>query len=181
MLNMTKYAGGQSLGPEDLLVVPMQREHASEIIDWHYGGAYSFYDLRHYPEDIEEILDADRHGVSLFSVLDPEGNLIGYLNLLDEGENLEIGIELRPDLVGRGLGSGLLHVGMDFATRKFIFKRFMIRVWKLNQRAIKVYEKAGFRIETEFVVDINGVPYRFLRMSRDRDFKPFITRTPSDI
>lgn len=166
---MIMSADGQPLGQEDLLIVPMEREHAIDIVDWHYGELYSFYDLRHYPEDIEEILDADRYGVSLFSVLDREGNLIGYLNLLDEGEDLEIGVALRPDIVGKGMGSSLLQVGMDFAKRKFFFKRFKIRVWKLNRRAIKVYERAGFRIETEFLVDINGVPYRFLRMSRDRD------------
>lgn len=166
---MAKSAEEESWDPEDLLVVPMRKEHAREIIDWHYGEFYSFYDLRHYPEDVKEILDADRYGVNLFSVLDREGNLIGYLYFLDEGDNLEIGVALRPDLVGKGMGSIILQVGMDFARENFIFKRFKIMVWKLNQRAIKVYESAGFLIETEFLVDINGVPCRFLRMTRDRD------------
>jgi len=76
---------------------------------------------------------------------------------------------LRPEFVGKGMGSNLLQVGMDFARRAFIFKKFKIRVWKLNQRAIKVYEREGFRIEKELLIDINGVPFRFLRMSRDRD------------
>ncbi len=165
---MGKSAEEKPLGQEDLLVVPMQREHACDIVDWHYAGEYSFYDLRHYPEDIEEILDADRYGVSLFSVLNREGNLIGYLNFVDEGKNLEIGVALRPEFVGKGMGSSFLKVGMDFARRTFIFKRFKIRVWKLNQRAIKVYEREGFRIETEFSIDINGIPFRFLSMSRDR-------------
>lgn len=166
---MGDYSKVLPLVPEDFIVVPMQRKHACDIIDWHYEGEYSFYDLSHYPEDIEEILEANRYGVSLFSVLDREGNLIGYLNYADEGEDLEIGVALRPDLVGKGIGSSLLQVGMDFARSRFIFKRFQIRVWKLNQRAIRVYEREGFRIEKELLTDINGKPFKFLKMSRDRD------------
>ena len=120
---MVDYSEVLPLVPEDLSIVPMQRKHACEIIDWHYEGEYSFYDLRHYPEDIEEILDVNRYGVSLFSVLDREGNLIGYLNYIYEGKDLEIGLALRPDLVGKGIGSSLLQVGMDFARSRFIFKR----------------------------------------------------------
>ena len=149
-------------------IVPMNSEHAKDILEWHYPGFLSFYDMRHYPEDIEEILDKRLYGDTLFSVIDGRGELIGELTLTPTGEEIEIGVGLRPDLVGKGLGSELLEKGMEFARSRSIFRRFVIRVWKLNGRAIRLYQKAGFRIEGEYLNQIEGIPFRFLTMSRER-------------
>jgi ribosomal-protein-alanine N-acetyltransferase len=155
--------------PVKLTIIPMCSEHARDIADWHYPGFYSFYDLRHYPEDIEEIFDRSKWGTNLFSVLDEKGKLIGELNFQKEGDELEIGIAMRPDMVGRGMGQTLLQAGMDFARSRFEFAMFSIRVWKLNGRAIRVYEKAGFQSEGEFFNNIEGIEYRFIRMTRRKD------------
>ena len=143
-------------------------EHACEIADWHYPGFYSFYDLRHYPEDIEEIFDESRWGANLFSVLDGKEGLLGEFEFQVEGDELQIGIAIRPEMVGKGLGYSFLRAGMEFARRNFQFEAFIIYVWKLNRRAIKVYERAGFRSEGEFIKDIEGIEYRFVRMRRGK-------------
>jgi ribosomal-protein-alanine N-acetyltransferase len=155
--------------PGKLTIIPMRSEHASDIADWHYPGFYSFYDLRHYPEDIEEIFDESKWGTNLFSVLDGKGELLGELSFQEEGNELEIGIAMRPDMVGRGMGQTLLQAGMAFARHRFEFDIFRIGVWKLNGRAIRVYERAGFQSEGEFFNDIEGIEYRFIRMTRRKD------------
>lgn len=155
--------------PIKLTICPMRLEHAMNIAEWHYPGFYSFYDLRHYPEDIEEIFDESKWGTNLFSILDEKGELLGELVFQEDGDELEIGIGLRPDLAGKGMGQTLLQLGMDFARNKFEFNIFKIGVWKLNGRAIKVYERAGFRSEGEFINNIQGIEYRFIRMTRRKD------------
>lgn len=149
-------------------IIPMSNDHARKILEWHYPGFLSFYDLRHYPEDVEEILDQSLYGNTLFSVIDRRGELIGELILTPVGEDIEIGLGLRPDLVGKGRGKELLNKGMEFARAQSQFRRFVIRVWKLNNRAIRLYQKAGFQIESEYLNDIEGIPFRFLVMSRER-------------
>lgn len=159
----------ESIHPIKLTICPMQLKHARDIADWHYPGFYSFYDLRHYPEDIEEIFDESKWGANLFSVLDEKGELYGELAFHEDGGELEIGIAMRPDLVGKGIGQTMLQAGMHFARSKFTFNFFRISVWKLNSRAIKVYGKAGFRSEGEFINTIQGIEYRFVRMTRRKD------------
>ena len=62
-----------------------------------------------------------------------------------KGDALEIGLGLRPDLTGRGLGLGFLLAGIDFGRRRFGLSRLILNVAAFNERAIKVYEEAGFR------------------------------------
>lgn len=147
----------------------MRLEHARDIADWHYPGFYSFYDLRHYPEDIEEIFDESRWGINLFSVLDGKGKLFGEVSFQEDGDELEIGIAMRPDMVGKRMGQTLLQAGMDFARSRFEFDIFRISVWKLNGRAIRVYERSGFQSEGEFFNHIQGIEYLFIRMTRRKD------------
>jgi ribosomal-protein-alanine N-acetyltransferase len=149
-------------------IVSMDSEHASEILGWHYPGHLSFYDLGNDPEDIREILDHRRYGVNLFSAVDEQGELIGELTLNQSGDEMEMGVGLRPDLVGKGLGKELMEKGMEFARNMSRFDRFTIRVWKLNGRAIRLYQEAGFEIEKEYLNFIEGIPFRFLLMSRGR-------------
>ncbi|HZU66371.1 MAG TPA: GNAT family protein [Ktedonobacteraceae bacterium] len=49
-----------------------------------------------------------------------------------------------PDLTGKKLGLTLVNAGLDFARKQFAPDYFRLFVLTFNQRAIKVYERAGF-------------------------------------
>ena len=143
--------------------VPMNEEYARAIVDgWSYGGAYTAYDYVH---EAEHILDATGWGRGIFAVLDTGGDLVGELSIefFDEEENpteyeeygdmelinsreMWIGFGLRPDLTGRGLGAGFVTACVEFALRQTGYqgKYVLLGVADFNQRAIKVYERAGF-------------------------------------
>ena len=63
----------------------------------------------------------------------------------ERGDAIFYGLGLRPDLIGRGLGEDFVCAGLEFARGRFGTKRFVLHVAEFNERAIRVYERAGFR------------------------------------
>ncbi len=63
----------------------------------------------------------------------------------EKGDAVEIGLGLRPELTGRGLGLEFLRAGIEYVRTRFDAERVILNVAAFNERAIKVYERAGFR------------------------------------
>ena len=145
--------------------VPMDREKAVAISQWTFGSFYSFYDLRNWPEDLEEWLDPANWGDTL-AVLDDDGELVGEYSFTPDQDKVEIGLTLRPDLNGRGLGADFVAGAVQEAVSRYGHRTLVIRVWELNVRARKAYEKAGFVTCGKERVVLEGMPFTFLRLSR---------------
>lgn len=143
----------------------MTEDEAEAIISWRYPGEYSFYDMERDVEDMAELRAAHVREAKYFSALQ-DSELVGFFELDVDGEVVELGLGLRPDLIGKGVGAAFLEAGLDFARRRFGPQRFRLRVAAFNRRAIEVYERAGFAVEREYVHDFYGTPYHFLEMSR---------------
>jgi [ribosomal protein S18]-alanine N-acetyltransferase len=145
----------------------MADEEAHEISRWHYEPPYDFYDWTSDPEDLEELLDPARREGTYFSALDEEGALVGFFEFEVKGETVDVGLGLRPDLTGQRLGVGYLLAGLEFARQRFYPKRFTLSVATFNERAIEVYERAGFRRGTVYTHHTNGADFLFLAMDRE--------------
>jgi [ribosomal protein S18]-alanine N-acetyltransferase len=103
---------------------------------YRYDAPYDFYDGEEDPVQNPE---------RFFSARDEQGELIGFYYFERKGDALEIGLGLRPALTGRGLGLGFLRAGIAFGRTHFGAERIILNVADFNARAIKVYERAGFR------------------------------------
>lgn len=57
----------------------------------------------------------------------------------------EIGLGLRPDLTGCGLGESFLRACLHFASEVLGARSYTLAVAACNRRAITVYERAGFQ------------------------------------
>ena len=106
-------------------------------------------------------------GDAYFGVEDGTGALVGYFSFKPrDARTIELGLGLRPDLTGRGLGASFLAAGMEFARAHFAPARFVLSVATFNERAIKVYERAGFVRERTYMHSTNGGEWEFVHMSR---------------
>ena len=87
-----------------------------------------------------------------------------------------LGLGMRPDLTGQGLGGAFLETGLAFGRQRFRPRTFRLSVAAFNQRAILVYERAGFIRGRVFQQETNGGIYDFVEMTRlaqiDEDFAP---------
>ena len=63
---------------------------------------------------------------------------------------IDIGLGLAPMLTGRGLGAIVLQAILKFAEKTFRRPAARLTVARFNQRAIRLYERAGFKATQEF-------------------------------
>lgn len=83
--------------------------------------------------------------------------------------NAEFGITVHDDYQNRGLGTILIQHMIDIARKKGLKKIYLI-VSTENKRAIKVYERCGFKIEGRLVKE----HYHYLTGEYGDDYRMFI-------
>jgi ribosomal-protein-alanine N-acetyltransferase len=143
----------------------MGEDDARAIAAWRYDPPYSFYDADADADDLALLLDEEVRQGRYFSAF--SGNaLVGFFEFKCDGDELVIGLGLRPDLTGRGLGLPFVEAGMAFARERFGPSRFRLSVATFNERAIRVYERAGFLPLRTYDHETNGGMHLFLEMTR---------------
>lgn len=156
----------------------MALEEAESIVKWSYEPPYSMYNMSDDEEDIQELMDG-----SYYSVKNPKSELIGFFcfgknaqvgagakqGMYVDQTALDIGLGLRPDLTGQGIGREFLIAGMDFAQKQFTPQKLRLSVAAFNQRAISLYEKVGFVPKGDFVRELNGDETKFRVMEHFLD------------
>ncbi|WP_445342639.1 GNAT family N-acetyltransferase [Bifidobacterium sp. ESL0827] len=137
---------------------------------WHYGGQYSFYDMENDLEDLEEIITPKLRGDKYYQVVDDQDELVGYFCLERLSEvKVEVGLGLRPDLTGHGLGLNFVKGIGEFIQNNFNYRIIVLSVASFNKRAIKVYQGAGFKITGSKMQKSNDGVYEFLNLSKTMD------------
>jgi [ribosomal protein S18]-alanine N-acetyltransferase len=151
-----------------LRIRPISQKDAEAIAGWHYEPPYDFYDADADERDLAELLDPERRGDHYYSAHDKGGELIGFFGFGYSEGVAGIGVGLRPDLTGRGLGLSFLEQGLAFLEARYAPECYRLSVAEFNRRAIKVYERAGFVRTRSFVHETNGGTFRFVEMERPR-------------
>lgn len=145
----------------------MTAADAQAVAAWRYPGEYSFYDADADPDDLAELLDPAEWGRRYFAADDrAQRQLAGVLVVKLSGRVAEIGLGLRPDLAGRGLGESFVRACLRFASAELGAESYTLTVAAFNRRAITVYERAGFQEVEHFEHFTNGRLHHFIRMAR---------------
>ena len=147
-------------------LTPITHADAKAISNWRYDDPYSVYDGN--PASVAALLEPR---YLYHSVYDEHGELVGYfcygedarvsagkrLGLYERETALDIGLGMRPDLTGQGLGEEFVHAGLSHAQNAYSPRTFRLTVATFNRRAISVYERAGFEpVETFGATNLNG-------------------------
>lgn len=139
----------------NFLFTPMNEADAHAIQSWAYEKPYDVYNWEA-EYGVSELLDRRSPH---YAVKDEQGTMIGFFSygssalVWDSGEphlfcdnnTIAIGLGLRPDMTGKGLGLAFVNAGLDFAIQQFKPDYFRLFVLPFNTRAIRVYERAGFQ------------------------------------
>ncbi|HEY7032084.1 MAG TPA: GNAT family N-acetyltransferase [Thermomicrobiales bacterium] len=151
------------------------------IVAWRYPAPYDFYDWD--PADDPAALldplvgcvvaDDDEGVVAGFACFGTAGQTPGgrRAGLYDE-PLLDVGLGLRPDLTGRGLGLGFVSAALAIGRERFRPAGFRLSVAAFNERAVRVYERAGFVRGEQFFSPSSGVETAFLLMRRPNGRSP---------
>jgi [ribosomal protein S18]-alanine N-acetyltransferase len=130
-----------------LTVRPLQRRDAETVASWRYDGPWSVYD----PHPGDDPLSA---AVGYDAVVDDAGALVGFVctgqearvpGLAGKDGVIDIGVGMRPDLVGQGLGRTFGAVVLDHVRARCgdLPLRAVIQSW--NERSLRLAKGLGFR------------------------------------
>lgn len=131
---------------------PMSEEYARAIASWQYEPPYDIYG--HSPLEQEQAVAYLIEEENRVFALVRDGEVIGFRAFGEdgqvpggryEGEYLDTGGGLRPDLTGKGMGEEMIRKGLKFGSESYGSDRFRVTVAAFNQRALKVCERIGFR------------------------------------
>lgn len=140
---------------------------AMDIVFWKYEGIYSFYD--------NDKTEAKKQWVSnihkeenTFVMYNEKNELMGNCNFDydDEDDRFMFGIQMRPNLTGKGMGTEVVAAILNFGREIYKFNEIDLLVAKFNSRAIKVYERLGFKTIDEFLWHVNDEDVDFIAMRK---------------
>jgi RimJ/RimL family protein N-acetyltransferase len=149
--------------PDRTVVVrPLTDEDREAIAEWHYPGELAIYDPGRSALDFR-----DPECVALGSL---DGALLGFGTLgsearvpgadyIDDPSVLDIGLGLRPDLVGRGFGAHALSAVIADVRARLPISWVRATVACANPRGTALVQRLGFR-----------ATHRFTRPSDGREF-----------
>ncbi len=137
-------------------IEPMASRYANEISGWTYPGEYAIYSFQPSSDTFNELMNGE-----YFAYVDEQKDLIGYFcygksaqiptiedNVYTMGP-LDIGLGLKPELCGKGLGAAFMESGMEYARKSYGAASFRLTVACFNTRAVNLYRKLGFEILEE--------------------------------
>ena len=83
-----------------------------------------------------------------------------------EDEIFSLGVQMKPSLIGKGFGTEVVEAILKFGKETYKFNEIDLLVAKFNKRAMKVYEKLGFKITDEFTWYVNEEEKEFIAMKK---------------
>jgi ribosomal-protein-alanine N-acetyltransferase len=150
------------------IFAPMNEEYANTVSKWHYDGVYSFYDMAADEDDLRILMDTNNWRDIIRSVLNEDDELVGWAAFYTEKDEFWLSLGLRPDLTGRGLGDEFVTQCLEHAASQHESTKDTIKlhVALFNQRAIKVYQRAGFVEINRTVRDTHIGQVDFIEMEK---------------
>jgi [ribosomal protein S18]-alanine N-acetyltransferase len=141
---------------------PMNETDARAIQTWRYDEPYTIYSYTPSEDGLAEMLDSRS---PYYAVRSEQGELAGFFcfgtsaqvwhnevpSVYSEDQTIDVGLGMRPDLTGKGLGLAFVKAGLAFASEQFAPRHFRLFVLAFNERAIRVYERAGFARVRQFI------------------------------
>ena len=118
-----------------------------DICSWKYEGEYHIYDLPDYQTMRSRQMGfTNPAAAKQYWGFHLHGQLLGFVNIKEEAEAVFIGIGVRPDACNRHYGRHILEITSEIAKQAYPTKPLYLEVRSWNQRAIRCYENAGFKI-----------------------------------
>jgi ribosomal-protein-alanine N-acetyltransferase len=145
-----------------MVFAPMDEISAQKMLRWRYEPPYDIYNLAESEGALAYALDPQN---CFYTLKDDADGLVGFCSFgLDAqvpggdytADALDIGMGIRPELTGHGHGQRFVSQVLNFARSEFNPDRFRVTIAAFNQRAQRVWQKAGFHFVERFTHQASG-------------------------
>lgn len=147
----------------------LTESQAREVASWEYDEEYAIYNLPPWEVMVrrEYSLCDDIKRERYISFVNERMDLVGIVNLLDEGESVFFGIGINPDFCGRGIGKLITGMALIECGKRFPGKPVVLDVRTWNKRAVNCYISQGFKITETRIQETNLGYGKFYIMKYD--------------
>lgn len=150
----------------------LDREQALAILNWNYPYPYDYYnfDRDRIQEELCYLLEEKN---AFFAILNQQGDLEGFCSFGSDArvpggnyssEAIDIGMGIRPDLIGLGRGKCYARAVADYGENKYQAKQLRVTIAFFNKRAQRVWQQLGFDRQEKFLKI--GTEEEFIIMTR---------------
>lgn len=148
-------------------LAPLTEEHGKEICQWSYEEPYSVYNYIDWNTMVTlgwGITQKEKREKEFLAVVDEKKELFGYIRLIEERDAIMIGIGLRPDLCGKGIGQQVMMLLKEESMKRYGNKKIILEVRSFNIRAINCYKKVGFTETDRYIKNTPKGEAEFIKM-----------------
>jgi RimJ/RimL family protein N-acetyltransferase len=142
----------------------MWEPDARAVLEWRYEPPYDLYNIDS-PEPDEVVRFLADPTNRYYAITDVAGGLVGFCCFGEDArvpggdyalDALDIGLGIRPDLTGRRLGRAFVEAVVDFARAQFGPQMLRVTIAAFNERARRVWGRAGFEQVGSFARPADG-------------------------
>ncbi|MPQ43117.1 GNAT family N-acetyltransferase [Clostridium tarantellae] len=154
----------------NLKVVNLTENYAEEICKWKYEGEYCVYNYPAWSDILKDnwaITIQEKREQEFLALVDDYNFLCGYIRLISKKDYVIVALGLKPSLCGQGLGKTIMYIIKKICMKIYSNQKILLEVRSFNKRAIKCYEKAGFKIIEVFEKNICGERVNLVKMQFD--------------
>lgn len=166
-----------------LLFQPVNRDHVDAILRWEYEPPYRIYNMGAGIETQAELDEAVAYFLNpeyaFQAILAAESmELVAFCSFGLDGQvpggdyrqtALDIGLGVRPDLTGRGLGTEFVGAVIDFALDTYHPPQLRVTIAEFNGRARRVWQKHGFQKQQTFEHRSTGMRFQVMSLAVNVD------------
>lgn len=137
----------------------LEKEHALSILRWRYPSPYNHYNFNidTVQEDLCYLFNPQN---AFYAILNVHEELEGYCSFGADGqvpggdyrtEALDIGMGIRPGLVGQGHGKHYAQAVVKYGADQYKAQHCRVTIAEFNKRAQRAWEQVGFKQIGSFV------------------------------
>jgi len=132
----------------NLKKVKLTEMHAKEISNWKYDEEYSIYNLPTWDKMLQEkySLCDDAKRERYIGFVNENKELVGFVNLQDQGDSVFFGIGVNPRVCGIGLGKRITEIALIESQNRFPNVPVVLEVRTWNKRAVCCYKSQNFKV-----------------------------------
>ncbi|HMO59175.1 MAG TPA: hypothetical protein PKA05_09130 [Roseiflexaceae bacterium] len=155
-----------------LIFRPIDTAAIAEILTWRYPPPYDRYHLIIPPDQVAQVTHYFLDPLYAYHRIDDEnGSLVAFCCFgIDaqvaggdyRSDALDLGLGVRPDLVGRGQGKVYTAAVIDFARTTFCPPALRVTIAAFNERAQRAWVANGMQLVSRFSA-VDGLPFVILQ------------------
>jgi len=134
---------------ENITMIEMDEKCAKEVARWKYEGDYAIYNMPSWEEMCKKEFSLtlnNRRNKEYKAFVTDSLEFLAMCRYVKKNDGIKIGVGVHPDYLSLGIGTAVVKEFTLWLLRKYPNEKLYLDVRAWNRRAVRCYEKSGYKI-----------------------------------